>query len=874
MRTKFAVKKISPIFFVSASAILVLALFQNCSAPFDAAKMSELTSASLAAPPVISFSEDIPAMVTGSMVSARFDITGSVRSVSCQLNNQAEEDCSTRSVAYGNLADGDYSFVVTAVSSFGVSSTQRRTFRKDTVGPVITTSMAPAAMSGSASASFIFTVTDNLSGVAAIECSLDNATFANCVSPVNLAGLNAGAHNFRIQARDQAGHTSAIYSHNWTVDLTVPSVTISAQPVAVTNLLTASFSFAGTGIVSYQCSLDNAAFAACSSPINYNALAAGAHNFRVQGTNGFGLTSAPTAYSWTVDNILPSTPTVVSSVGASTNLRQVSFNFSSTDVSGVASYQCSLNNAAFAACTSPRAFTGLLDGSHNFRVQAIDVAGNVSAIATFLWLIDGTGPALSFTQAPANSTSTSATIAFSASDAGSGLAQVQCSLDNAALANCTSPVNLTNLSVANHTYQVQARDNAGNLSRITHNWAVVANNPPPPPPPSGTGPSYYFSDCRAGAAADCVQGSNANAGTSVSAPKQNLNGFDVDALPAGSSLLFARGGVWDNFRVQIVNLNATPTQPITFDAYGTGPLPWLRVVNGTGFEFGSFGDTNVDGGYVVRNLRLQGTETLPPSPTEWGIWLRDDLVSVTIENVEVTSFHIGIHITPSDRQGINNLIIRNNLINRNTVQGILGKANNLLIEGNMIRDNNQDGGGFEHGIYMSGGHDVIVRNNIFRNNSAPNGVCTGGNMTLHGQMENWLIEGNRIDQVAAGGGCYGFSITTGYSSAEWFRNFTVRNNTVVNVGNCGICAGSAQGIVVENNRIINNQNTFQIGIHIPTGTPGPGDDANGPATVRNNRICQANPSPGSEAVRAPAGSTVENNTYVTGAAALQGDCAP
>ncbi len=62
-------------------------------------------------------------------------------------------------------------------------------------------------------------------------------------------------------------------------------------------------------------------------------------------------------------------------------------------------------------------------------------------------------------------------------------------------------------------------------------------SPAPPAPVLGT--PYYFSDCQAGASAACVLGSNANAGTSPDAPKQNLTGFDVNALPAGTQLLFA-----------------------------------------------------------------------------------------------------------------------------------------------------------------------------------------------------------------------------------------------------------------------------------------------------------------------------------------------
>ena len=119
---------------------------------------------------------------------------------------------------------------------------------------------------------------------------------------------------------------------------------------------------------------------------------------------------------------------------------------------------------------------------------------------------------------------------------------------------------------------------------------------------------YHFSDCQAGAAAGCVPGSNANAGTSPSAPKQTLAGFNLNALPAGAQVLLARGGAWAWPTTALHNLNATPSQPLVFDAYGTGPAPLLRTASNFAFYLGgNWGNTTNDGGYVLRNLRLDGS---------------------------------------------------------------------------------------------------------------------------------------------------------------------------------------------------------------------------------------------------------------------------
>ena len=140
-------------------------------------------------------------------------------------------------------------------------------------------------------------------------------------------------------------------------------------------------------------------------------------------------------------------------------------------------------------------------------------------------------------------------------------------------------------------------------------------------------------------------------------------------------------------------------------------------------------------------------------------------------------------------------------------------------------------------------------------------------------MDGVLIEGNTVTQAAAVGGCYGMSITAAYSSAEFFRNFVVRNNTFTNVGHCAVCASSAPGALIEGNRVYNTQATGQVGMLIPAIPPGPGDAADGGAIIRNNVVCHSQPASGSEAVRAPSTGAITGNIYQTGASATTGACA-
>lgn len=100
-------------------------------------------------------------------------------------------------------------------------------------------------------------------------------------------------------------------------------------------------------------------------------------------------------------------------------------------------------------------YNGLALGAHEFIVQAKSSAGTVDpSPATFSWEIgDTTPPVTTITGAPAATTlSTEATFTFTVDDAE---AVLQCSLDGAVFALCTSPVTYTGLTVGDHTFEVQ-----------------------------------------------------------------------------------------------------------------------------------------------------------------------------------------------------------------------------------------------------------------------------------------------------------------------------------------------------------------------------------------------------------------------------------
>ena len=86
--------------------------------------------------------------------------------------------------------------------------------------------------------------------------------------------------------------------------------TITVKPPNPSASTSAGFSFTGESGSTFQCRLDAAAFAACTSPKlpPYTGLALGSHTFRVRALKG-GKTSGEAAHTWTV--AVPATPTSV-----------------------------------------------------------------------------------------------------------------------------------------------------------------------------------------------------------------------------------------------------------------------------------------------------------------------------------------------------------------------------------------------------------------------------------------------------------------------------------------------------------------------------------------------------------------------------------
>ncbi len=185
-------------------------------------------------------------------------------------------------------------------------------------------------------------------------------TGENGVARFCYVGSNAGDDEIRAAVGDLADTAAK----TWTAqpDNTPPETNITGGPSGSTNATDASFSFESTEPASsFECSLDGAAFAPCSSPQSYSGLAPGDHSFRVQATDAArNLDLSPATRSWTItqppppppplDTLPPDTP-ITSGPPASGPDKTPSFVFISTE--GDSRFECSVDGGPFVACSSP-----------------------------------------------------------------------------------------------------------------------------------------------------------------------------------------------------------------------------------------------------------------------------------------------------------------------------------------------------------------------------------------------------------------------------------------------------------------------------------------------------------------------------------------
>ncbi|HEY0454682.1 OmpL47-type beta-barrel domain-containing protein [Actinophytocola sp.] len=357
------------------------------------------------------------------------------------------------------------------------------------------------------SATATLTATDDSSGVDSVEYQLDGAAWTTYTAPVVVSSV--GAHTLHYRATDVAGNTSPEGMVNFTVvagggqDTTPPTVSaeVSGQQDANGAYLgsatvTVTATDAGSGVATVEYEVDDTGFHPYTGPVTVTAL--GDHAVQYRATDVAGNASTTGSVPFRIVQGTPpadTTPPAVSAVVSGTQDANGNYvdaaivTVAATDAdSGVASVEYKLDAGAWTAYSSP--VTVNAPGDHMVSYRATDVAGNVSpeGMAHFTVVAqDTTAPTASASvvgqQNPDGAYLDTAVVTVSASDAGSGVASVEFSLDGAAFAPYTQPVEVR--TVGEHTVRYRASDVAGNVSpEGSVTFTVVASPNQDTVPPS------------------------------------------------------------------------------------------------------------------------------------------------------------------------------------------------------------------------------------------------------------------------------------------------------------------------------------------------------------------------------------------------------
>ena len=260
----------------------------------------------------------------------------------------------------------------------------------------------------------------------------------------SLSGANTRFSQGVATATFTAGSAKGVAAINATLDNQTVTANITL-PTAVVSINRVTASPANLGTVQWTVTFDSA--------VN----GVGSGNFTLANT-GLGGTPAITTVS-----PAGAAPTTTWTVTASTGSGSGTIGLNMTGATGVSS---PINNLTFVG-----------------QVYIVDLAPPTTTLTA---------------TPPASSSSSAASFSFTGADVGSGLAGFEFSLDGSGFASATSPKSFTGLADGSHTFQVRAKDNAGNVDATpdSFTWTIDASPPTiaigsPSVSPAKSGPVTY-----------------------------------------------------------------------------------------------------------------------------------------------------------------------------------------------------------------------------------------------------------------------------------------------------------------------------------------------------------------------------------------------
>lgn len=356
-----------------------------------------------------------------------------------------------------------------------------------------------------------------------------------------------GNYSFGFVQTDAAGNASGSTSLSWTRSSAIPLTPVMSSPAS--NPL---YSNSDTLVLAGTCTNGNTVEVtggatlsqACSGgafSFSVTKTLDGAHSFSIRQRSVSAIYSGAASVVWNRDTVAPAAPVITTPASSPRTANGSSFVVAGTCGAGNSVVISGDTPQASLTCSAGGSFsftvTETADGTYDYFVNQVDLAGNVSANSTAQWIRDTVSPGMVTVDSPAdnpyNSGDTNLTISVSCEP----LAVVVVTGSASRSGDC-SPLGSYSFSVSqsadgNYSYLIQQTDVAGNASpTLTFAWTRDTTIPFTPVVTASPAPSsnpYYSrgSSLTLRVTCDTARGGTVSLGgdvieTEVSSPANSL----------------------------------------------------------------------------------------------------------------------------------------------------------------------------------------------------------------------------------------------------------------------------------------------------------------------------------------------------------------
>ncbi len=391
---------------------------------------------------------------------------------------------------FTSLTTGVHTVYVEVQDNAGNTGSATVSFTVDLVAPsLLITSPAGGSYFNVNTVEVVWTGSDAVTGLQGYTYKVDSEAYSTLSMDISHAftGLGEGSHTVSVRAHDNVNNIATL-TVTFVVDTVAPTVSVTSPTegqLVNSQAVVWSGNDATSGILNYQSRIDGGSWSSLSATASrtFTGLADGNHMVQVKAFDRAG-NYADTFRNFTLDATAPSVVISYPANNAIFNVTTVIVNWNGTDnLAGIAGYQWEIDSGGYStiAGSSDPYLHQPVAGRAHVHIKATDNASNIY-VATVQFRVDTTAPTLTIT-VPSNNayqTSTSQTVTWTRSDAGSGLQGSSYHIDGGAWSGivlATTSNTFTGLTDGVHVVEVRCFDNANLVTTKSVSFTVDTVNP-------------------------------------------------------------------------------------------------------------------------------------------------------------------------------------------------------------------------------------------------------------------------------------------------------------------------------------------------------------------------------------------------------------